>query len=148
MMTEFKREVHFYPAFGDTDPVKRREEGIGGVKIRFVLVGPLGAIHFAISTNWDPAHIQEERWEKGRSRYFSLTPDGSDISYHSPVPMYEGQASHENCEWLGGRTCYSDGSGLVADRIRDVLLAEGDAGVWREMEGWYHSRLEGTVVWQ
>jgi hypothetical protein len=143
-MTEFKREVHFYPAFGDADPVKRREEGIGGVKIRFVLVGPLGAIHFAINTNWYPAHIQEEQHKDGhRSRYFGVTPDGSDVSYHSRVPMYEGQSRHEGCEWLGGQPCYSDGSSLDSDRIRDILLAEGDEGVWREMEGWYHDRLEG-----
>ena len=143
-MTEFKREVHFYPAFGDVDLVKRHDQGIGGVKIRFVLVGPLGAIHFSISTDWYPAHIQEEQWEKGRSRYFSLAPEGSDISYHSPVPIYEGQSKHESCEWLGGIPCYSDGSSLCADKIRDVLLAEGDEGVWREMEKWYHERLEET----
>lgn len=41
------------------------------------------------------------------------------------------------CEYLDGKPCYYDGSTLNAERIYDVLVAEGSAGVWRELRDYY-----------
>lgn len=68
--------------------------------------------------------------------FFLPTP--VDLGYHSYTPHYEGQEPvSSECEWLGGKPCYYDGSTLNAERIFDVLVAEGDEGVWRELEVYY-----------
>lgn len=41
------------------------------------------------------------------------------------------------CEYLDGGPCYYDGSTLNAERIFNVLIAEGSAGVWRELRKYY-----------
>jgi len=38
--------------------------------------------------------------------------------------------------FVGG--CQYDGSSLNAERIYNVLLEEGDLGVWRELETYYN----------
>ena len=61
-----------------------------------------------------------------------------DLGYHSPKPLYEDQTQiSDSCEYLDGRPCYYDGSGLNAKSIYEVLLKEGDKGVWRELEEYY-----------
>ena len=60
------------------------------------------------------------------------------MGYHSPVPIYEGQnVCSELCEYLDGKPCYYDGSGLNAESIYEVLLKEGSDGVWRELKDFY-----------
>jgi hypothetical protein len=41
------------------------------------------------------------------------------------------------CDVLDGKPCYYDGSSLKAERIFNVLLVEGSAGVWRELRKYY-----------
>lgn len=70
-------------------------------------------------------------------------PLPTDLGYHSFTPRYEDQTCiSESCEWLDGKPCYYDGSGLNAERIYDVLLKEGDEGVWRELEIYYMELFE------
>lgn len=99
-------------------------------------------------------------------KHLLCRPMPADLGYHSPKPMYEGQEPmglkeikiRKNpkkkgmngyftstnpkptpCEWLDGKPCYYDGSGINAEPIFDVLLREGSDGVWRELEKYYHS---------
>lgn len=65
-------------------------------------------------------------------------PMPSNLGYHSPKPMYEGQTSiSESCEFLDGKPCYPGENGLAAAKVFEVLLREGDAGVWRVLEDYY-----------
>jgi len=101
-------------------------------------------------------------------------PMPADLGYHSPVPMYEGQEpigatrvhwedgefdgkrmklpkfeptdTFDPCPYLDGKPCYYDGSGLNAERIYNVLLAEGSDGVWRELESYYRETFENEAA--
>jgi hypothetical protein len=51
----------------------------------------------------------------------------------------EPTGTFDPCPYLDGKPCYYDGSGLQAERIYNVLLAEGSDGVWRALEEYYRS---------
>ena len=68
----------------------------------------------------------------------------ADLGYHSLKPTYEEQSiCTESCEYLDGKPCYYDGSGLNAKRIYNILVNEGDSGVWKELENFYNEIFEG-----
>jgi hypothetical protein len=124
-----ERIVSFEPAH-HKGVVNGADYGVGPVRIRFVLKGELGAVQLLLGTNWYLPEDQKRFTERGMLRSHGTEPTGWDLGYHSPTPMYEGQETMGPCEWLDGKPCYYDGSGLAADAIRNRLLAEGDAGVW------------------
>ena len=59
-----ERIVHFAPAFDRCDPDPKKNYGIRGVELRFVLKGPKGAIQFVVYTNWQLPHVTEETIQK------------------------------------------------------------------------------------
>lgn len=168
--------VRFKAAYDKRHVDPKKNYGIHGLQIFFVLKGKLGAISFSLSTNWQLPHVQKE-WES-KDGEFSMfrdlhTPRASDISYHSPIPMFEGQrqtgatrldfedrerlegtnidfpktketGTFTPCEWLDGKPCYSEGSGFDADRYFNALLEGGDEGLWKTMEEYYEIRF-GTL---
>lgn len=140
-----ERIITFEPAYDKRDPNPRKNYGIHGVNLRFVLKGDKGAVQFVIYTNWMLPHVTQELLHKASgkeliSRYieFTFLPMPADRGYHSPVPMYEGQSIvSDSCEYLDGKPCYYDGSGLTAEDIYKRLVAEGDSAVWEELESYY-----------
>ena len=71
-------------------------------------------------------------------------PQPADLGYHSPVPMYKDQTpTSDSCEYLDGKPCYYDGSGLNAKPVYDILLKEGSEGVWKYLEDYYKRIFEG-----
>ena len=114
------------------------------MNIKFVLKGSKGAVQLLLGTDWYlPSTIKEYRDEGINSRPapVHLRRDekflkGWDIGYHSPTPRYEGQEPL-HCEFIGGKDCYYDSSSLNAERFPDILLKEGDEGIWRELEEYY-----------
>jgi len=130
--------IKFYPASGSH-----------GVDLRMILKGNKGAVQFVLYTNWMLPHVTKEmdirilkEARQGALSDISLRctyhPLPADLGYHSPVAIYEGQdICSESCEYLDGKPCYYDGSGLNAERIYEVLLEEGSDGVWRELEDFY-----------
>ena len=138
-----ERLVTFEPAYDKRDPDARKNYGIHGVNLRMVLKGERGAVQFVLYTNWQLPHVQDEMLKKAAVRHdlsylrMMFAPSPADLGYHSLTPHYEDQPPHANCEYLDGRPCYYDGSGLNADRIYGVLLAEGSDGVWRELQEYY-----------
>lgn len=163
-----ERILEWKPAFDKRNPDPKKNYGIHGVELRFVVKGPLGAVQFLLYTNWQLASVRAEFDRKGCGRYCLNKPMPADLGYHSPVPRYEGQTpigatkitwvdndgsipgfdvakvpeseptgTFDPCPYLDGKPCYYDGSGLNAERIFDVLCAEGDVGVWRELEAYY-----------
>lgn len=127
------------PAYDKRNPDPARNYGIHGVDLRMYVIGARGAVQFVLYTDWHLPHVDDELRAKGAR--LQATP--ADLGYHSPIPTYEGQESwgRDNCELLGGCRCYYDGSGLNAERIFDVLRAEGSDGVWRELEAYYDEAL-------
>ena len=71
-------------------------------------------------------------------------PMPADLGYHSYEPRYEWQDPiTDSCEYLNGKPCYYDGSGLNAERIYEVLLERGSDGVWQELESFYNEVFKG-----
>ena len=141
-MTDKERLILFEPGFDKRDPDPKKNYGIGGMKIRFVLKGEKGAMQFLIGTDWYPYDTQKEYLSRFPNKD-NVQPGGWDIGYHSLTPMYEGQESMTDvCEFLDGKPCYYDGSGLAADRLIPAFLARGADAVWEELEEWYQTKFE------
>jgi hypothetical protein len=156
---EFERRIVFEPAYD------RRADGYGqhGVELRMYVIGPLGAVQFALSTGWphpsvlgldEPDHLgmwahayqdgfrEQNEWRMdGRAR--GHYPSPSDLGYHSPRPMYEGQQPiTDSCEFVGGAPCYYDGSGLNAAGPFHALVTGGNDAVWAYLEDYYRDVFE------
>lgn len=130
------KEVHFEPAFDKRSPDRKTNYGVHGVNLRCVLKGEEGAVQFLLYTNWQLPSVDRELADGVRP--LSLyRPMPADLGYHSPTPRFDGQATMGPCDYLDGRDCYYEGSPLNADRIFKVLVAEGDEGLWRELEDYY-----------
>lgn len=135
------KEIKFTPAY-DKRPKKPGDPqyGIHGVTIWFYLKGELGAVQFSLYTNWQLPHVQAEFDAKpphSQFPYMFHEPMPTDLGFHSPKPLYEGQTKmSDDCELLGG-TCYYDGSSLNAIPVFDRLRAEGDSGVWAALGEYY-----------
>jgi hypothetical protein len=134
-----ERIVRFRPAYDKWHPDPHKNYGIHGVDLLMVLKGPLGAVHFVLFTNWHLPHVQEELEARGTAM---TRPTPADFGYHSITAQYEDQHCRGECEWLDGRPCYSDGSGLYAEKVYERLLREGDEGVWSELEAYYREKFE------
>jgi len=136
-----KRTVEFTKAFDKRDPDPSKDYGIHGVDIIFALSKENKAVQFIIFTNWHLPNVQGEIDSMPLNSEFPFSrhiPQASDLGYHSPKPMYEGQeASSYNCKLTGGK-CFYEGSGSYAQEIFEVLLREGSEGVWRELEEYYN----------
>ena len=143
----FEKLITLSPAFDKRHPDPNKNYGIHGVNLRFVLVGSEGATQFVLFTNWQLPHVSKEHLATSSAREIELffMPMPADLGYHSKVPQYEGQEPmNQDCEYVNG-ICYYDGSGLNAEKIYDVLLKEGDEGVWRELEEYYQELFGGLT---
>lgn len=136
----FRREVNFQPAFDKRSPNPRQNYGIHGVDMNMVLVGPKGAIDLHIHTNWYLPHVAKEiafRRPNPDEILMAFQPMAAQIGYHSSTPQYEGQEPRVyDCQFTGG-DCYTDGSGLQAERFLDLLITKGSEAVWAEIEHYY-----------
>ena len=149
MSDVLQRSVEFSPAFDKRDPNPLKNYGIHGVEMRFVLKGERGAVQFLVYTNWHLPHVMQELAAKrhGADALLSFAPMGADVGYHSPSPQYEGQSlMSESCDYLDGKPCYYDGSGLAAETLLSRLIAEGDEAVWSTLEARYDEWLASKKV--
>ncbi len=133
----FERIVEITPAWGSKDPTELERFGIHGCNLIMVLKGNKGAVHFVLYTQFHFKHIEDSLLKRGDPQ--SFLPQPLDLGYHSKKPLYKGQTiMNDSCEYLNGKPCYYDGSGLNAKRIYDVLLEKGSEGVWEELEKYYY----------
>jgi len=143
----FTRKIEIYPAYDKRDTDPKKNYGIHGVTMVFVLRGPKGAISFTLYTNWHLPHVQEELTRKcngsfqGGIFYCRQCPMPADISYHSPVRTHKYQYETKECSYLDGKPCYSDGSSLMARDVFNKMVAEGEEGLWKELENRYNSQF-------
>ena len=133
-----ERIITFSPALDKRNTDPKKNYGIHGVDLRFVLKGDEGAIQFVLYTGWHLPHVAHELKQRGSEM---LAPMPADLGYHSPHPMYEGQTSMGPCEYLNGHDCYYDGSSLNAEGVFELLLEEGSDRVWKELEEEYERRF-------
>ena len=144
MTEKFERIVKVSPAFDKRDANPAKNYGIGSCRITFILKGELGAIQFVISTDW---YVQSAREHLKRfPPRHSGKPDGWDVGYHSPKPMYEGQSVQvSDCDLVGG-PCHYDGSSCLADEWVEDFVAGGTEWLWPKMEAEYGERFAPREV--
>lgn len=134
---KLERVVKFHPAYDRRSPDPQKNYGIHGVELRMVLKGLEGAVVFALYTNWMlPPVTRELDGQSGPvdRPHVLCRPQPADLGYHSLVQRHDGQKPTDNCEYLGGRPCYYDGSGMRAYDVYRRLLERGDEGVWQALE--------------
>lgn len=136
-----ERITKFYSAWDKSNIDPKKNYGIHGVELRMVLKGVLGAVQFVLYTNWYlPKNQIEQRAKMNPDRYYLYEPMPADKGYHSFKPRYEGQKVCQNeCEYLDGKPCYYDGSGLQAEDMYNILITKGSDGIWEELERYYES---------
>ena len=135
----FERKTIWRPAFDKRHPDPKKNYGIHGVEVKWLLTGDKGAVQFVLYTGWNTKGVRAERHDEP-----AHAPMPTDIGYHSPVPMYEGQTViQEECPYLNDRPCYYDGSGLNAERYFDILTDKGEDALWKALEAYYRARFEG-----
>jgi hypothetical protein len=136
MMSSFERHVEFIPAYDKRSVDPKKNYGIGSMRIRFILKGALGAVQWMIGTSWDVASARGPKsWRDGSK------PEGWDLGYHSPKPLYNEHSPMKSCDVLDG-LCYYDGSGVNADLLIENFLGQGDDYVWAALEAYYHFTFE------
>lgn len=129
-----ERTIRFYPAYDKRDADPKKNFGVHGVDMRWLLKGELGAVQFVVYTNWYLSLIGDLMFSSDKIS----PPMPADRGYHSPVPLYDDQSIvSESCEYLDGKPCYYDGSGLAAEDLFNTLIKEGDEAVWKELEEYY-----------
>lgn len=136
-MSELTREIQFHPAYDKRHKDPAKNYGWGCARMRCILKGPKGAVQFVMLTGWALPHCKAEYPDA-----FDDYPMASDLGYHSPEPMYEGQQSiSEKCDILGCE-CYYDGSTLNAEEPMRLLIEQGHEALWRYLEDYYRSRFD------
>lgn len=140
-----ERIVTMTGAFDKRHSDPKKNYGIHGMEIRFVLKGPAGAVQFVVYTQIHLEHVAKEQWAKRNEPYaFKMSrPMGVDIGYHAPTPHYEGQTEME-CDLLPGGKCYYDGTSLGAENFMPTFIAGGSDAVWRMLEEKYHTLFSGA----
>ena len=141
MKSEAERIIEWSPAWDKSDDDPKKNYGIHGMDLKFLLKGDKGVIQFVIYTNWQLPHVRKE-WDEKVNAHL-LQPIPADVGYHSPIPMYEGQEPiQEECGYLDGKTCYYDGSGLYAQKVFDIFVTDGEEAMWKTLEEEYRQRFE------
>ena len=139
----FERKILFHPAYDKRNADPKKNYGIHNMSITFVLIGPKGAVQWAISTGWYVKSAREHlknfplSWEERTMKKIW----GTDLGYHAHDPQYEDQYSRDDCHLLGGK-CYYDGSSLNAELLEEGFLEKGEDYVWEKLEGYYNHTFE------
>lgn len=121
----------------DADP--KKNYGIHGLDVWFILKGSKGAVQFAVNF---PVYLPHVEIEKSSWKYEPKIM-GFDVGYHALTPQYEGQTKME-CKMFG--ECYYEGSSLRADDwVKEIFSIRGerpDGEIWRRLEEEYKSRFD------
>lgn len=127
------------------DPDPKKDYGIHGFSIFYILKGPKGATQFYFSVHVFLPHVQKDLETKSSmDRYRERTISGYDVGYHALTPQYEGQ-SQMDCELFPCGKCYYDGSSLRAEEWVDEIFSirgeRPDDEIWRRLENEYIERF-------
>lgn len=141
-MSAFEKIIEISPAYDKRDADPKKNYGIHGMELRFVLKGELGAVQFVFYTAIHLPHVAEELWRNNQHRDWNpFKATGFDIGYHSKVPQFDGHDKvRDDCPYTDG-PCYYDGSSLQADEFAPTFIANGADAVWEMLEERYKSWL-------
>lgn len=135
----FERITTITGAYDKRNADPKKNYGIHGMEMRFVLKGERGAVQFVYYSCQYLKHVADElalsMIEKGSIKYHAFRGMAVDIGYHAYTPQFEGQSSRQ-CEILGC-DCYYDGSSLNAEEFEDKFLRGGSDVVWPMLEEYY-----------
>jgi hypothetical protein len=144
---EFTRRIEFQVGYDHREfPEDCGGGGHGqhGMQMRFVLIGPRGAVQWMTAmTNWVPGNVELDLIAN-----VSLVPchhkirDGYavDLGYHAPERPAWDTGEHmveRKCDLLPGGTCFYDGSGLAAEDLVPGFLDHGPHAVWAALARHY-----------
>lgn len=139
--------------FGDCgDGSRGAQHGQHGMGLRFVLVGPAGAVGWlALLANLVPGNVHDGHVDAiGDVSFVPVRSGGSDamtagVSFHTPGPFYAGQDGPQPCEYLPGGVCYSDVTYTGADPLMAAFLDHGPHAVWAALARFY-SEVTGEAA--
>lgn len=131
-----QRKIEWTPAFDKRSDDPKKNYGIHGVELRFLLSDENKTVQFVLFTGWQLPHVAKEEESQPHDKYCRNKPMPADLGYHSPFPLYEDHFRMENCEYTGSH-CYYDGSGLNAIEAFDVLVSKGDEALWEFLEEYF-----------
>lgn len=145
-MSDFTREIKIYPSYDYRDePGDQR--GAHGADMVLILRGPLGVIAAKISTGWMafplagsfiPGREQRRRSGPGLDAGgWDIYPSGSYVGYHTLHRGRSYDSETASCEYLGGETCYGDGSYTASDEVLRRLVAGGSDLAFEHLEQLY-----------
>jgi len=136
-----ERRVEFAPAFDKRHTDPKKNYGVHGVELRFLLGVPGGVVQFCVYTNWMLPSARSDHFVQHVYPFeYWQAPMPADLGYHAYKPQYDSQEPMTGeCDRIGG-ACYYDGSTLNAEPVFECLIAEGSEGVWRALAE-YGTRL-------
>lgn len=123
----FRRRIELSGAWDKTSSDPKKNYGVHGMELRFVLIGEKGATQFLLYTQIHLPHVFKNL-VRGPHAETVLAPMGADIGYHAKEPRYAEQTLRD-CPYIEGG-CYYDGSSLRAMEFTPEFLAGGDDPVW------------------
>lgn len=140
------KEIRFVPAYDKRHEDPRKNYGIHGAEIHFVIGESKGQfVYFQMMTNW--LLPQTQQWLDARVLARGVDqialdahyhPDTSALGYHSPWPTYENQEPcREDCEFLNGAACYSGDHYSGIQGYLETLIASGLDALWEKLEAYY-----------
>jgi len=144
---KFTNQVVFTPAYNKVG------YGIHPVEIKFLVSKPNKIVILSLYTDWYLADDQHRlnaqsfkgrnvhnRWSGGRDGN-GTAPWATDLGYHSAKPVHSWQEDSEasECQYTSTGSCHYDGSSINGDGARDVLLEQGDEGVWKYLEEYWNA---------
>lgn len=145
MSIQFERIQRVKLPFDRRHSDPKKNYGIHGLDIWFILKGSKGATQFMFTVDAQLPHVNVGPM-RGDAGLFS----GYDVGYHSLTPQYEGQSSMGPCDLFPGHECYYDGSGLqAADWVKEIFSIKGERleeHVWRKLEEEYKYRFGDIEV--
>lgn len=132
-MTKFIKKTIFSKSFDRRDPDPKKDYGIGGVDLWFVLKGKKGAISASFRTGWYLPSCFENNYyldqhERERLRCFM-------VDMHTPSCGEIDDDSDTNaCTWLDNGKCYLSSTLRDDEKVlQKALLERGSIGLWNEM---------------
>lgn len=155
MNDDFTREIKILPAYDYRDePGDQR--GAGGVRMIFVLLGPLGAISASLNTGWVARPLLRP-WNRGGNNeragrpgvdrtLVDIYPSGDYVGAHSPVCREGFDVFADECDWLPGGFCHVSGSYLAAKNVLEILVTGGSDAVWEHLSALHQEWIADRPV--
>ena len=112
-----------------------------GLEMRWLVHGPDGCVQFSVNTYWTAETVGRDLGARP-----SRQPYAKDVGHHWHTPTYNGESRMDSCDLISNPDgCYYDGSGLHADDVFRVLIAEGGEAVWVALEDYYEQCRQGAA---